>query len=134
MPYVFVYGSLRQGEAAHGLLTGGRYVGKIRTLPCYELMNLGPYPGLVEGGGTAVVGELYEIDAQAWPALDAYEDCPRLFFRAPVALQGGTVALQGGTAALNEGLVAEGYFVRRERLAPRIQAIPSGDWKARDKR
>lgn len=117
MPLLFVYGTLRSGEPAHRLLEGCHLVGEFETVPAYDLLDLGPFPGLAEGGATAVKGEVYEIADEALPALDAYEDCPRLFYR-------GIVRLRGETEA-------QAYLIRRERLAPRFHPIRSGDWKAR---
>ncbi len=80
-------------------------------------MDLGAYPALVEGGATAVAGEIYEIDPDLLPILDEFEDCPRLYRRVPVELA------DGGTAAA--------YVMRRERLASRHKPVPGGDWLAR---
>lgn len=119
MPLLFVYGTLRAGEPAHRLLEGAQPVGEFKTEPAYDLMNLGPFPALAEGGTTAVAGEVYEIPEDSLPLLDDYEDCPRLFIRGRVRLQ--------------DGPEAQAYLIRRERLAPRFKPIASGDWKARDR-
>ena len=56
---LFTYGTLMRGYALHRLLTSARFVapGHVRG----DLLNLGSYPGLVDGRGT-VRGELYRLD------------------------------------------------------------------------
>ena len=78
---VFVYGTLRQGQSAHHLLAGARFVGTARTPPEYTLLDMGTYPALISGGDTAVLGEIYEVNADVLAALDRYEDAPHLYRR-----------------------------------------------------
>ena len=56
---LFTYGTLMRGYGLHRLLAPAHFVARGRVRG--ELLNLGPYPGLVDGRGT-VRGELYEID------------------------------------------------------------------------
>jgi len=60
---VFVYGTLRRGEANHGMLASGE---------------------------TAVTGEVYRVSVTTLKALDVLEDHPRLFCRSVVCLADGT--------------------------------------------
>lgn len=114
---VFVYGSLMRGQANHAVLADARFVGECVTDPSYTLLDLGAYPGLVEGGTTAVHGELFEVVAAGLRSLDRFEDVPHLYVRGEVRLAGrGTVS---------------GYL-----LAPAVAArggdeIPGGDWRRR---
>ena len=78
---VFVYGTLRQGEANHGLLRGAKYLGTHRTQRRYTMRDLGAYPAIVEGGVTAVVGEVYAMDKKTLARLDRLEDCPEEYSR-----------------------------------------------------
>jgi len=89
MHRVFVYGSLMRGHANHHLLAGGRFVGNGRTPPRYTLVDLGPYPGMLAGGMTAVEGELYEVSAQTLALLDRLEEHPHVYERRPVTLASG---------------------------------------------
>ena len=73
---VFVYGTLLFGERNHGLLVSARLVGEARTLPAFQLHDLGPYPGLVAGGEHAIVGEVYAVDDATLAALDRLEAPP----------------------------------------------------------
>jgi gamma-glutamylaminecyclotransferase len=112
---LFVYGTLMRGEGAHGLLgPTARFVAEARTEPQFTLVDMGEYPALVEGGTTAVRGELYEIDAALLAALDRYEDVPEMYERRPVAA--------GGQHAI--------AYVLRQHLAEGVGVIASGDWRA----
>lgn len=89
---VFVYGTLLAGEANHGLLATARFVAAARTLPAFELRDLGAFPGLVAvegGGGCVITGEVYEVDAPTMVALDHLEDHPTFYRRTRVVLDGG---------------------------------------------
>ena len=109
---LFVYGSLRSGEAEHALLERARPLGPCRTAAGFALVDLGEYPALVAGEGT-VEGELYEVDDATLAALDDYEDHPTLFERVSVDLEDGSAALtyRGAACVVDD--------------APRV---PSGRW------
>ncbi|CAG0912004.1 unnamed protein product, partial [Cyprideis torosa] len=64
---VFVYGTLRSGQANHYLLSTSVFLGEYRTLARYSMRDLGAYPGVV-AGRTAIVGEVY-ADGAASPAV-----------------------------------------------------------------
>jgi gamma-glutamylaminecyclotransferase len=113
---LFVYGTLMRGEGAHALLgPTARFVAEAHTEPCFTLVDMGEYPALVEGGTTAVRGELYEIDAALLPVLDRYEDVPEMYERRTIAVQ---------------GQIAIAYVLRSE-LGTCLGAIVSGSWRAR---
>jgi len=73
----FVYGSLRRGFEAQGLMrhVGARYLGKARVRG--RLFNLGEFLGAVKApcSSTRVLGELYYLPsaARALRSLDRYE-------------------------------------------------------------
>lgn len=113
---IFVYGTLLAGEANHGELRGARRCGAGRTAARYTLYDLGGYPGLVAGGTTAIVGEIYDVDAATLARLDLLEEHPTLYVRAPIALA--------------DGGDAETYLYPRARVGE-APPIASGDWKRR---
>ncbi len=113
---VFVYGTLLAGETNHHYLARARLVGEARTPAIFELYDLGPYPGLVERGEHAVVGELYEVDEATLAALDRLEDHPQFYRRVNVVLDNGTTA--------------ETYVLRLDQVLGH-PVIPSGSWRAR---
>lgn len=113
---LFVYGSLRKGERDHAALAEAEHVGFARTAPKYRLIDLSVYPALVEGGQLAVVGELYSIDRELRRRLDELKECPILFQRVPIELEGGQRA--------------EAYVMREEQVRGR-RRLHVGDWKQR---
>ncbi|MBK1723089.1 gamma-glutamylcyclotransferase family protein [Thiocystis violacea] len=78
---VFVYGTLLRGEVNHHLLEGAERLGEFRTLPCYRLFLLGAYPGLIRGGRSRIVGEVYAVDSACLRGLDRLEEYPALYDR-----------------------------------------------------
>jgi gamma-glutamylcyclotransferase (GGCT)/AIG2-like uncharacterized protein YtfP len=110
---VFVYGTLLSGEVNHHLLAGALLLGSHRTAPCFTLVDLGAYPGLARGGTTAVLGEIYQIDAMGLRRLDALEDYPRLYDRRLIPSPFGSTWV---------------YLYRGERLGRAV--IQGGDWRA----
>jgi gamma-glutamylaminecyclotransferase len=114
---IFVYGSLLSGEANHAHLGSSRSLGPARTHPSYTLVDLGPYPALLDEGTTAVVGELYDVDDATRAALDEFEGHPTYYRRGAVRI------------ASHEGLDVEAYFLLGG--AAGALAIPGGDWRRR---
>src|SRR5688572_26642866 len=91
---VFVYGSLKRGCRNHRLLANAEFVGAGLTEPRYRLINVGPYPALIETAEEplALTGELYRIDEATPASLDRLEDEGVLYRRivAPITtLDGG---------------------------------------------
>lgn len=77
MSLVFVYGSLKQGFANEHVNAGRRVAGRWRTRERWPMLLLGTgeVPCLVAAPGTGhqVIGELYEVDAQALVRMDRLE-------------------------------------------------------------
>jgi len=113
---VFVYGTLLAGEPNHRLLANAELVGAAVTKPVFALADLGFFPAMVEGGDSAVRGEVYEVDSPTLARLDVLEGHPRFYKRRQVVLADGTTA--------------ETYVLSPEQAAGR-PTISSGDWRAR---
>jgi gamma-glutamylaminecyclotransferase len=113
---LFVYGSLLQGQSNHFWMRGARYLGAASTEPCFDLLDLGPFPALVADGATAVHGELYEVDAGLLARLDVFEDVPEMYRRDLVRLQGLAPA--------------QAYLLQPQHVPGRPR-VPSGDWRKR---
>jgi gamma-glutamylcyclotransferase (GGCT)/AIG2-like uncharacterized protein YtfP len=115
---LFVYGTLRPGEAAHARLIArlpdARHVGPAITLPSYTLVNLGRFPALVAVGHTAVAGDLMAIPASDIGRLDDYEG--PLYRRTRITL--------------SDGASAEAYIAEVSDVAG-SPVIRSGDWLLR---
>ena len=113
---LFVYGSLLAGEAHGARLGASRLLGDACTEPRYTLVDLGPYPAMLEGGSTSVWGEVYDVDGDVLAALDDFEGHPDEYRRVPVRLLSGDSV--------------DAYILpRAQALHGRI--IAGGSWKAR---
>jgi gamma-glutamylaminecyclotransferase len=112
---LFVYGSLLSGLHNHPLLAGSRLIGSDRTRPAFTLVDLGAFPALVAGGNTAVVGEVWEVDAATLARLDRLEGHPRWYRRTPIRLASRRHA--------------ETYLMAASQVDGRI-LITGGDWRA----
>jgi gamma-glutamylcyclotransferase (GGCT)/AIG2-like uncharacterized protein YtfP len=111
---VFVYGTLLAGEPNHHVLGEAEFLGPARTAPAFELYTFGPYPGLVAGGHTRVVGEVYAVDDETLARLDWLEGYPGFYDRQEIALEGGT---------------AIAYTVRPDQVWG-LPRVADGDWRA----
>lgn len=115
---LFVYGTLCRGEANHELLTGSRFVGEAETASGFQLIDLGPFPGLIFGGRQRVIGELYLVTAEVVARLDHLEDHPNYYTRQVIDLSDGTKA--------------EAYVLRSEHAATH-PIISHGSWLAHNR-
>ncbi len=113
---VFVYGTLMKGEQHHEVLSSQRFVGPMRTRAEYDLVQIDYYPALLEGGGVAVQGELYEVDDATLAELDELEEVPIYYLRKAIELEDGTQA--------------ETYIMPRERVEGG-SPIPTGYFRLR---
>jgi gamma-glutamylcyclotransferase (GGCT)/AIG2-like uncharacterized protein YtfP len=84
--HLFVYGTLRSGGAAAGILAGSRLVGTATIEG--TLYDLGEFPALMLYGGTPVEGEVWQCPTGLLWKLDEYEGVGRGLFRR-VAIQAG---------------------------------------------
>jgi gamma-glutamylaminecyclotransferase len=113
---LFVYGTLMRGEANAAFLAESRFLGPARTQPAYTLLDLGECPGMVRGGSTAVVGELYDVDVHTVAELDAFEGTPSPYQRESVRLA--------------DGQVAEAFLLAED-AAEVVPVIAGGNWRRR---
>ncbi len=116
---LFVYGSLMRGEPNHRFLARARFLGRVLTAPLFELADLGSYPALVAGGGTAVAGELYEVGPRTVARLDQFEQHPDLYRRVVIPLADGSEAhayLRPATAVAGSPTVPAGDWRRRKKI------------------
>lgn len=128
MPHVFVYGTLRAGEANDIHLAAQRHGIAAPTLIgvgtiAGHLYDFGNYPGLVlDRAGGQVFGDIYDIAEGLLPVLDEIEEIypgqPSLFVRQTHAV-----------TRADQALACLLYPVAQHTVAglPRIE---SGDWVA----
>ena len=92
-PLLFTYGTLMRGYGLHAVLARGASrvgAGSVRG----RLLDLGRYPGLVDGRGR-VHGEVYRLDDELLPVLDREEGYQFERRRAIETLAGGRRAWAG---------------------------------------
>lgn len=92
MTRIFVYGTLKRGFSNHRELSGQVFIGPARTIPGFQLVDIGGYPGLVScpTDQQGVAGELWAVDAAGLVRLDQFEGVDTgLYVRKPVPLQAG---------------------------------------------
>jgi gamma-glutamylaminecyclotransferase len=87
---LFVYGSLKRGQANHAQLGDARFVGAARTEARFALRIIDGYPALVPGE-RAVLGELYRIATLELGRLDEFEGDG--YLRQEIELESGARAL-----------------------------------------
>ena len=114
--HVFVYGSLLRSEPNHRLLARATFVGEARTEPRFSLADLGAFPAMVAEGSTAIVGEVFAVDAETLAQLDALEGVPRFYQRVAIAL--------------DDGREVDAYLLRPHQVQGR-PFIRSGNWRMR---
>ncbi len=90
----FTYGTFRQNECRHYILQSFKpeFIKQIETVAKYTLINLGSFPGIIEGGNNAIVGELYDITDDIMAVFDMIEGHPSFFCRKEIELVDGTNA------------------------------------------
>ena len=102
---VFVYGSLRRGHRAHGLMAGAAYAGQACTRDAdfvmvhfeWDARDGYPYPGVFRAAelgrrGAHIIGEVYEADDALLDVLDAFEAVGADYRRENVVLDDGVDA------------------------------------------
>jgi gamma-glutamylcyclotransferase (GGCT)/AIG2-like uncharacterized protein YtfP len=124
--YLFVYGTLMNGERAHFLLRNAEYKGQCYTRSA-NLYNLGSFPGLKASKNPhdMVKGELYVVPTELVDRLDGYEgyregDINSLYVRDT------TTVFQEGKVT-----VASTYFFNGQ--VEEAMLIKTGDWRTRGK-
>ena len=115
---MFVYGTLRTGQANHRLHLPGRAM-EPAVLDDYEL-RLGDWPWVRVAAGSSVVGEVVAVEPEALARLDLLED-----------VAGGWYRRERCVVRLAEGAEAEAWtYVAGTIAASGDRPVPGGDWLA----
>ncbi len=110
---VFVCGTLRRGGSNHRLLRASRRLGEWVTPKAYRMLDLGAYPGVIDGTDS-IRGEVYAVSPAVLRRLDALEDHPWRYRRRRLDTPWGAAWI---------------YIHRAPVRRPR--RIAGGDWLAR---
>lgn len=116
---VAVYGSLRQGLYNHKYhLTNSKYLGTFESLPVYQMVSMGTYPAIAEGGNISVTMEVYEISLETLHGLDRLEGYSK--GRANNHYERKAISTPYGKALV--------YFYK-DMAGEKGTRVESGDWK-----
>ena len=86
---LFFYGSLKRGYSNHHRIAGQKYLADASTLPCYRIIELGQYGGMIhDEDGFAVKGELWAVDEHCLAEVDEFEMGEGLWERTPIEVAG----------------------------------------------
>lgn len=81
---IFVYGTLKAGWGNNAIIHDQKCLGPASTLDCrFQMHSLGGFPGVV-AGTKRIVGELWEVDDQAFARCDRLEGHPTFYKREQV--------------------------------------------------
>ena len=114
---IFIYGTLRRGGRAHGLMLGADF--QCLATTSGRIVHIDQYPGLILDTENSVTGELYLANEDLIHELDQYEGCfesPPLYLREEV------------TATDENGKTHQAQTYVFQRLEPHHEEIQSGDW------
>lgn len=116
---IFVYGTLRRGSYNHYLLEDSPFIGNGRTVNGFTMVNMGGFPGVISGGDTSIVGELYEVNKETLAQLDRLEGHPDWYTRTPI-----TITDEAGKEHAAELYLLPAFYLKN-------QHIETGDWMNR---
>ncbi len=113
---VFVYGTLRSGQANHARVLAGRSMAPA-VLDGHEL-RLGEWPWVRPAAGSSVVGEVVEVDGHELARIDLLED-----------VSGGWYRRERCTVRLADGAgVGAWTYLAGSVGQPDDRVVPGGDW------
>lgn len=111
---VFVYGSLMHGYGNHRRLEGAEFVGEDALPKGYTMVDVGYFPGLLDGGKQSITGELYRVDDETLEDLDQLEGAPDLYYRKRVRTDSGFTAW---------------VYILRFKHSIGLAKVPGGSWR-----
>ena len=114
MNKLFVYGTLKKQHSRNNILGAASFIKEIKSLPCYTMIDLGAFPGILDSGNNVIYGELYEVDDSILEMCDLIEGHPNFYKRKIVKL--------------DKGMKAEAYFLPKSQYNT-YPVIESGLWK-----
>ena len=118
----FVYGSLLSGgegtkEGAfgnHRIIEDAKFLGEHITDAELTMVSLGGFPGVIENGDTAIIGEVYEVTNEIFSRLDRLEGYPTFYGRKQIKTAYGKAWIY---------LLPNSYLNGHSKIA-------SGNWRA----
>mmetsp|Transcript_59037 Transcript_59037/g.175543 ORF Transcript_59037/g.175543 Transcript_59037/m.175543 type:complete len:141 (-) Transcript_59037:434-856(-) len=119
---VFVYGTLRKGHHNwRAILAPVTGVEAKTARAAYTMRSWGNFPAVYAGGGTSILGEVFDVPDDILARLDELEGRPTWYKREEVEV----VAERGGSGGAR---MAWMYIMPGLKNDVRGEAIDSGDW------
>ena len=81
MNKLFVYGTLKKQHSRNNILGAASFIKEIKSLPCYTMIDLGAFPGILESGINVIYCELCEVDDSILKMCDLIEGHPNIYTR-----------------------------------------------------
>lgn len=119
MKNIFVYGSLKRGNALHSVLEKSDFLSEAITLePIFKMFCNGafPYVSNVGKGGYRIIGELYNVSEMTVQELDLIEGHPTHYRRTDTEFM-----LEGGNVVVGQMYIFNGSVKN-------LKEITSGCW------
>ena len=84
---VFVYGSLKKGHSNHSLIQSSEFICEAITIDRnYDMLSLGSFPAMVNGGNYDICGEVYNISKETLTYLDELESNGSFYIREKIGV------------------------------------------------
>lgn len=111
----FVYGSLLRGFGNHRVIEGAKFLGEHVTDGKFTMVSLSSFPGVIENGDTAIIGEVYEVTDEIFSRLDMLEGYPTFYGRKQIKTAYGDAWIY---------LLPNSYLTNHSKVA-------SGNWRTK---
>ena len=120
---IFIYGSLLSGGSGkaegafgnHRVIEDAKFLGEHVTAPEFTMISLSSFPGVVENGETAIIGEVYEVTDAIFASLDRLEGYPSFYGRKQITTAYGNAWIY---------LLPKSYLTNYSK-------IESGNWRTK---
>ena len=119
---VFVYGTLRRGASNHWRMAGAEFVAEGTVEG--KIYRIDWYPGMVLGGGSHVMGEVFAVTPEQLAGLDEFEGVS-------AAETDGSEYRRVETVVATDGEAIEAWVWEWIGPVDGAKLVSSGDWLAR---
>jgi len=121
MAYIGVYGTLKRGQRANGMLANSPLVGTFRVSIPFQMFNLGSFPALIASEEEhGITFEVYHVNDDAiLLQLDRYEGYPSLYQKSTIQIESST----------EHGVMDVTIYTMKERETRFYTPMESGNWE-----
>ena len=121
MAYIGVYGTLKKGQRANGMLANSPFVGEFRVSIPFQMYNLGSFPALIASEEEhGITLEVYHVNDDAiLQRLDRYEGYPSLYQKSIISIESPSQSDQMDVT----------IYTMNEREVRFMEPMKSGNWE-----